>query len=68
MSQKEYKKEDVTILWDSTKCTHSACCVKGLPSVFKPREIPWVHTENASKDEIVRQVNACPSGALSIKK
>lgn len=68
MSLKEYKKEDVTILWDSTKCTHSACCVKGLPEVFKPKEIPWVHTENASKEEIIQQVNACPSGALSMKK
>ncbi len=68
MSLKEYKKEDVTILWDSTKCTHSAYCVKGLPEVFKPKEIPWVHTENASKEEITQQVNACPSGALSMKK
>jgi uncharacterized Fe-S cluster protein YjdI len=65
---KEYKKENVTILWDSTKCIHSGMCVKGLPNVFKPKETPWVNVENAGKEEIVRQVNACPSGALSIKK
>lgn len=68
MSRKEYIKEDVTVLWDSSKCTHSACCVKGLPNVFKPKEAPWIKTENATKDEIVNQVKQCPSGALSIKQ
>lgn len=65
---KEYKKEDVTIVWDHTKCIHSAVCVKGLRDVFKPKESPWIQTENASKDEIVAQVMKCPSGAISIKQ
>jgi uncharacterized Fe-S cluster protein YjdI len=65
---KEYKKEDVTILWDDTKCIHSAVCVNGLPSVFKPREKPWIQTENETKEKIVAQVRKCPSGALSIKE
>jgi uncharacterized Fe-S cluster protein YjdI len=64
---KEYKKEDITILWDSEKCSHSGICAKGLSSVFKPREKPWIQTENASKEEIVSQVLKCPSGALSLK-
>jgi uncharacterized Fe-S cluster protein YjdI len=66
--QKEYKKEDVTILWQPDKCIHSAVCVKGLSKVFKPKESPWIQTENASKEEIVKQVKACPSGALSLKE
>ena len=65
---KEYKKEDVTILWQPDKCIHSAVCVKGLSKVFKPKESPWIQTENASKEEILNQVKACPSGALSIKE
>jgi uncharacterized Fe-S cluster protein YjdI len=65
---KEYKKEDVIILWNSEKCTHSALCAKGLSSVFKPKERPWIQTENATQEEIVNQVLKCPSGALSIKK
>lgn len=65
---KEYQKEDVVIVWDSAKCTHSANCARGLPQVFKPKERPWIQQENASKDEIVAQVQRCPSGALSIKK
>jgi len=42
--------------------------VKGLPEVFKPKESPWVQTENATKERIIEQVLKCPSGALSIKE
>ncbi|MCE3296139.1 MAG: hypothetical protein K0R65_1853 [Crocinitomicaceae bacterium] len=65
---KEYQKEDLTILWDSAKCTHSAVCAKGLPNVFKPRERPWIQVENDTKETIRQQVLKCPSGALSIKQ
>ncbi len=65
--QKEYKKEDLIITWDATKCTHSAICAKGLPSVFKPKEKPWIQTENESKEIIREQVLKCPSGALGLK-
>lgn len=64
---KEYKKDDLTIVWESEKCIHAAFCAKQLGSVFKPRERPWIQPENATKDEIINQVNKCPSGALSIK-
>lgn len=64
---KEYQKEEITIVWDNTKCTHSAVCAKGLPNVFKPREKPWVQVDNDTKERIVEQVMQCPSGALSIK-
>jgi len=64
---KEYKKEDITIVWDDTKCVHSAICAKGLPSVFKPREKPWIQTDNDTKENIKTQVLRCPSGALSLK-
>lgn len=65
---KEYIKEDITITWDSSKCIHSANCVNGLPSVFQPNEKLWIKVDDASKDDIVNQVQKCPSGALSIKK
>lgn len=64
---KEYKKEDLTILWDASKCTHSGICARGLSSVFKPKERPWIQTDNATRDEIAHQVTKCPSGALSLK-
>ena len=65
---KEYKKDGIVILWQPEKCTHSGMCARGLSSVFKPKERPWIQTENASKEDIIKQVNACPSKALSIKE
>ncbi len=64
---KEYTKEDIQVVWENTKCTHSGICARGLSAVFKPKEKPWVQVENASKEAIIEQVNKCPSGALSIK-
>ena len=64
---KEYKKGDVTILWEPKKCIHSGICVKGLPKVFKPKERPWIQTDSASEEELRSQVLKCPSGALSLK-
>ena len=64
---KEYKKDDLTIVWDNTKCTHATFCAKGLPEVFKPKEKPWIQTENASKEAVEQQVLKCPLGALSVK-
>ncbi|MGI9553173.1 MAG: (4Fe-4S)-binding protein [Aurantibacter sp.] len=62
---KEYKKEDLTVVWDVKKCIHSAICANGLPSVFKPKERPWIQTDDATTQEIMDQVDKCPSGALS---
>ena len=64
---KEYSNGDITVVWQSGKCTHSANCVRNLSSVFKPKEQPWIQMDNASTNEIVATVAKCPSGALSIK-
>lgn len=65
---KEYTNGEVTIVWQSGKCTHSANCVRNLPEVFKPGKTPWVRPENASSEQILQTVAKCPSGALSIKE
>ncbi|WP_394350908.1 (4Fe-4S)-binding protein [Flavobacterium phycosphaerae] len=39
---KEYTNGEVTIVWQSGKCIHSANCVKNNPDVFKPKEKPWI--------------------------
>ena len=64
---KTYPKEDIEVTWEPEKCIHSGNCVRGLPNVFKPKDKPWIQTENATKDEIIAQVGKCPSGALGIK-
>jgi uncharacterized Fe-S cluster protein YjdI len=62
---KEYSNGEITVVWKAQRCTHSGNCVRGLPEVFKPRERPWINVEAASSEALARQVERCPSGALS---
>ncbi len=62
---KEYSNGELTIVWDPEKCIHSGICVKTLPEVYKPKEKPWIKQENATTEQLVRQIDNCPSGALS---
>lgn len=61
---KEYSNGEVTITWETSKCIHSANCVNGLPSIFDNKKRPWIDAMGASTEEIVKQINKCPSGAL----
>ena len=61
---KEYTNGEVTVVWESEKCIHSAICAKGLSRVFRPRDRPWIHMDAAQTEVIVDQVKQCPSGAL----
>ena len=63
---KKYSNGEVTIVWKPDLCIHSGNCVRGLPSVFQPREKPWIKADAATTEEIISQVAKCPSGALSI--
>lgn len=65
---KEYPKGDVKIVWEPSKCIHAGNCARGLSDVFKPKEKPWIQVHGASQEEIIEQVEKCPSGALSIKQ
>lgn len=61
----EYKNEDITIIWKPSLCAHAANCVKQLPKVYNPKEKPWLKIENASTEELIKQIGTCPSKALS---
>lgn len=63
-----YEGERLVVTFDPNVCTHSARCVKGLPSVFDVKKKPWVTLGGASSEEIVAQVGRCPSGALRIEQ
>ncbi len=62
---KKYSNEDLTVVWKPDMCIHSKKCWKGLLQVFNPQNRPWVNMEGASTDRIKKQVDACPSGALT---
>jgi len=68
METKKYSNSEVTIVWEPKKCIHSTKCWKGedgLLSVFNPSEKPWIKPEGATTERIIKQINNCPSGALS---
>ena len=65
---KKYSNEDVTIIWQPKLCQHSGNCVKGLPEVFNYQARPWIKPVNAGSEELIRQVEKCPSGALRWEK
>ncbi len=63
--KKEYSNGELTIVWRPAKCIHSGICVKTLPEVYDPNEKPWIKQDNATTEQLVRQIDACPSGALT---
>lgn len=63
--KKEYTNGEITIKWQPKLCQHAGVCVQSLPSVYNPKESPWIKIENASTEELKKQISNCPSGALS---
>ncbi len=64
-SEKPYTNGEITVIWKPGVCIHSGKCVQGLGEVFNVKNRPWISMEGASTDRIIRQVEQCPSGALS---
>jgi len=64
---KEYKTDDLTIIWQPEKCTHAGICVYQLPKVYNVNERPWCKPQNATTEELIAQIKLCPSGALTYK-
>ena len=71
MKQKElikrYTDNDLTVVWQPSKCSHSKNCFHGLPDVFNPENKPWVQLDAKDNKAIIAQVKQCPSGALSLE-
>jgi len=63
--QIKYTNGQVTVVWKPEFCKHSGRCVTQLPTVFNLNERPWVNMQGATTEEIIAQVNRCPTGALS---
>jgi len=64
---KEYEADGLFVNWKPKKCIHSEICVKALPEVYKPDEKPWIQPEHASREELISQIDRCPSGALTYR-
>ena len=62
-----YETPGVTVSFDPNLCRHTGICLRGLPSVFDIRHKRWIRPELAAPDEVIAQVERCPSGALQIR-
>ncbi len=47
-------------------CSHAGYCTDNLPSVFRMGAEPWIDPDGAPVKEIIRVIEMCPSGALSV--
>ena len=68
MAVREYATDEIVVGWNSALCTHSARCFNELGTVFDPKARPWVNIAGAPADDVARQVDRCPSGALRWKR
>jgi len=64
-SEKTYSNGEITIIWKPGICIHSGKCVQGLREVFNVSARPWINIDGAIPNRISKQVEQCPSGALS---
>lgn len=62
---KHYSNDDITVIWQPDKCIHSTLCWRGLSDVFNPKQKPWITLSGSDTEHIIKQVEHCPSGALS---
>lgn len=65
---KEYSNGEITVTWEPKKCIHAGICVKKLPKVYNPIARPWIKVSNATSEELMAQIDRCPSGALGYRK
>lgn len=62
----EYQGKNITITMNDGICAHNGQCIRNLPGVFLT-EGPWVDPDAASVEDIIRIIEACPSGALGYR-
>ena len=59
-----YERPELAVIWDATRCTHVAECLRALPDVFDVRRRPWIDIDGADAEEIAEAIHRCPTGAL----
>src|SRR5262245_47624233 len=62
--QDRYPARQFTILDNRGICAHSGRCTDALPVAFRAGAEPFVAPSGARADDILRAIQACPSGAL----
>lgn len=66
--ERVYENDRIRVTWEPRLCIHVGECFRTSPSVFQPRERPWVKIDAAEPDEIAETVTRCPTGALGVQR
>lgn len=59
-----YEGQELTVHYNRLLCSHAAECGARQKAAFDSSRKPWIQPDQASKQEIIDVVRACPSGAL----
>ena len=59
----EYQGKEITIFDNRGICSHAGFCTSGLPAVWSEKK--WCDADGAPKEDIIKTIKKCPSGALS---
>ncbi|MEA2460592.1 MAG: hypothetical protein QOH90_769 [Actinomycetota bacterium] len=59
-----YERDELTVVWDASRCTHVAECLVANPEVFDVRRRPWVDVNGSDAEQIAEAIRLCPTGAL----
>ena len=59
-----YESDEIAVVWDATKCTHVAECLRAQPGVFDVTRRPWIDVAAAPDADIAAAIRLCPTGAL----
>ena len=63
-----YRNERIIVHFDPNICAHSGQCVRSLPGVFDMSKLRWINVDGADTGAIIKTVQGCPSGALSVER
>jgi len=63
--RKDYTNGFLIIHWRPALCEKCGACHQGMPEVFKPDERPWIQANGADTQELINQIDSCPTGALT---
>ena len=67
MAFREYSTDEIVVRRDSTRCIHTAICLRALPEVFDVGRRPWIDLAGANADRVADAVRRCPTGALQFE-
>ncbi|NRD24535.1 (4Fe-4S)-binding protein [Winogradskyella litoriviva] len=59
-----FSNDKITVTYNPRRCANAGICALQLSDVFRNSVIPWINLDGAQTDDIISQVNKCPSGAL----